>query len=405
MGFFDWLNRKPVEEKGIAISRASADALALFGAAPTASGQVVTAKTAVRCTPVLAAVRFISESIGSLPAIVYKRGDDGARDRDSEHPAHSLLHGRANPWTGSSEFLQSWVLDALLYGNGYALVIRVGNKPKEIHRLPPDATTVDMTSGEPVYRVGSGDKMAVYRWQDVLHLRAPVTFDGVTGESPVTLARQAIGLAMALEEHGASLFGNAARPSGVISHPGSLGDEAYASLKSSWDSAHTGKKAGGTAILEEGATWQALTFNSVDAQFNESRTFAVNEISRAFGVSPHILFELGRATYANVETLGTEVVTFGLLPWLKRAEAAIERALLDDDEHYVEFLLDGFLRADFTKRAEGYSKLITSRVLNPNEARAREGLPPYEGGNEFINPNVTGTAKPAGDPPPPSTES
>lgn len=362
----------------------------LVGFAPSKAGAVVTPETALTLPAVSAAVRIISESLASLPLHVYRRGEDNARDRDASHPAHVLLHDQANPWTSAVELRQQITADALLTGNGYGLIIRARGRPRELHRLAPATVSVDLTGTEPTYKVSRSNTVTDYSWRDILHVRAPLSHDGVTGLNPVRLAREAIGVGLALEGHAAALFGNGARPSGVIQHPAKMSPEAHASLQSSWNEAHTGKSAGGTAILEEGASWNPLTFNSVDAQFLESRKYQVDEIARAFGVPPVLLFELGRATWGNSEELRQNFLTFGLLPWVRRWEGAIARSLLaGSTTHFAEFNLDGFLRADFAKRAEGYSKLISARVLNPNEARAMEGRPPYAGGEAFENPNVT----------------
>lgn len=400
MGVLDLFRRKPaVDEKSLGtLSNPSPELMALFGAAPTAAGQVVTPETAVRCAAVNAAVRAIAEPIGTLPVQVYRRGDGEARERDRDHPAYELLHDRSNPWTSAVDFKRQVTLDALLHGNGFALVVRVDGKPKELHRLPPRSVTVDVSTGEPVYKVTEAvGGVRQYDWRDILHVSAPISHDGLMGQSPVLLAREAIGLAMAMESHGSRLFANGARPSGVLSFPGKLGDEAFASLKSSWDAAHTGKAAGGTAVLEEGGSWTALTFSSVDSQFLEMRKFAIDEIGRAFGVPPSLLFELGRATWGNASEQGQTFLTYSLLPWIKRWEAAISRTLISEDERadvWAEFLVDDFLRADFAKRMAGYSVAIANRTLSPNEVRAREGLPGYEGGDEFANPHVQAGSSP-----------
>jgi HK97 family phage portal protein len=386
------------EQKSATLAEPTPELLALFGAMPTAAGVQVTPRTAVRCTPVAAAVRVISESIGSLPVHIYRRGNDDERERDSDHPAHALLHHRANPWTSAQEFRQQLTADALLHGNGYALVVRVAGEPRELHRLEPGAVSIDLNAVEPTYRVSDGKGgTATYGWHDVLHVRAPISFDGVTGQSPVTLAKEAIGLAIALETAAAQLFSNGGTPSGVISVPEQLSPEAAERLRDAWRAANGGENRRGTAVLESGANWQAIRMTNTDAEYNATRVFAIGEIARAFGTPPHILYEMSRATWSNVESLGIEFKTFGLLPWVRRWEGAIERTLIDGDEHYAEFLLDGFLRADFEARADGYQKLISSRVLSPNEARAREGLPPYEGGSKFENPNTT-PAKTEGNP-------
>jgi len=227
----------------------------------------------------------------------------------------------------------------------------------------------------------------------VLHLRAPISLDGINGEAPIKLAREAIGVSLVLERHAAKLFGSGARPAGVLEHPGKLGPDTAADLKTRWDAANSGAdNGGGTAVLEEGMKFSPLTFSSVDAQFLEVWKHQVDEIARAFGVPPSMLFELGRATWGNAAEMGRFFVTYALLPIAKRWEMAISRALFTEEEratHFVEFDFDGFLRADFAARMAGWSSMISSRVMNPNEVRAKENLPPYVGGDEFINPAIS----------------
>lgn len=366
--------------------------LELFGAVQAASGVSVTARTAMTVPAVRCAVLAISEAVGQLPLIVYRRDRDGSKQRAPEHQTYRLVHDEANEWTAAPDFREQLTRDALLAGNGYAFINRVDGRPVELLRLDPEAVTVetDASTGEPVYRINAGQGQRIIRRQDVLHIKAP-GFDGIRGESPVKQGREAIGLALTLERHAARLFGNGARPGGVLKFAKRLDPETAKRIKASWQAAHGGSNSGGTAVLEEGGEFQPLAFNSVDAQFLELRQFAIAEIARVFRVPPIMLQDYGRATWSNSEEMGRQFLTYSLMPWIKRWEGEIRLKLFSPDERdqfFGEFLTDDLLRADIAKRMEAYGKAIAARILNPNEARAAENRPPYAGGDKFENPNT-----------------
>lgn len=389
--------KAPVEEK--ALVNPSEWLQSIFGAFPTIALGAVTPQNAMRCAAVRRAVEAIAEPLGQLPIHVYKRDGDG-RQRDPDHPVAMVLRD-PNGWTSSADFREQLQRDALLHGNGYAYIVREEDKPVELLRLDPASVKieVDEATGEPSYRFAAGTHEKIYSSRDVFHIKAP-SLDGYCGESIVKQCEKAIRMALVLEEHGIRLFSNGARPSGVIQIPKPMGEEALTKMKAGWKASHEGSEnSGKTAILWDGATFNALTFNSVDAQFLELRRYAVDEIARAFGVPPHLLFEMGRATWGNAEELGASFVTFTLMRWLKAWQGEIRLKLFapeERDEFYAEFLVDDLLKADIAVRASAYSQLISSRVLNPNEARARENLPPYAEGAAFINPNTTTSTPPAG---------
>jgi HK97 family phage portal protein len=392
---FHWFGRKPkLEERAATLAYPDATLWELFGAIPAASGVSVTPANAMRCTAVRCAVQTIAEAIGQLPVHVYQRGEEGAKERAPEHPAYSLLHDVANEWTPAADFREQITRDALLWGNGFAFINRIDGRPVELLRLAPETVTVerDGRTGEPLYKVSEGGSHRYVDRADMLHLKAP-SLDGLRGESPVMQAREAIGLALVMEQHAARLFGNGARPSGILKFPNKLGDETAKRIRDSWNAAHGGGgNSGRTAVLEDGGDFLALTFSSVDAQFLELWQHVITEISRIFRVPPHMLFELGRATWGNAEEMGASFVTFSLMRWIKAWQGEIRLKLIGQEDRstfFAEFLVDDLLRADIGKRAEAYSKLIAARVLNPNEARAMENRPPYEGGDEFANPNTT----------------
>lgn len=365
----------------------------LLGIRVTASGIAVTPRNAMQCVPVRCAIQVIAEAIGQLPVQTYRRNAEGDKERDTGHPAHKLLRNAVNNFIPASEFRETVTRDALLWGNGFAHILREDGEPVELNRLQPDKVriVVDDATQEPSYEYDFEGLKTVYPLEDVIHIRAP-TFDGITGESPIEAAKEAVAFALALEKHGSVLFRNSAQPGGVIEHPQRLGDEAGERMAESWQKSHGGDNAGGIAILEEGASYKPIGMTNTDAQFLELRRYCVEEIGRAFRVPPIFLNDYGRATWSNNEAQGSQLVTYCLMAWIKRWEGEIALKLFAEDERdewFAEFLTDDLLRADTAKRMASYAMAITSRILNPNECRARENLPAYPGGDEFINPNTT----------------
>jgi len=280
--------------------------------------------------------------------------------------------------------------DALLQPHGaFAQIIRVDDgKAAELIRLDPRTApvVVDDSDIEPTYKV-NGREIA---GADLIHIPSPA-YDqrkGLVGEG-----REVIALAIVLERHAARLFGNGARPSGVLSLKGTVTPDALGKAKAAWQAAHNGSNSGGTAVLPSDASWQALTFNSVDSQFLEMRTYAVAEIARLFRVPLHMLMQVDRAQPRSTESIGQEFLSQALLPRLKAFEQELELKLLtpeERDQYCIEFNIDGFARADLLARAQALSATVSARILNPNEARQIGfGLPAYEGGDVFENFNTS----------------
>lgn len=355
-----------------------------------ASGSVaVSGAAALRVTAVANAVRVISEAAATLDVRIMERAEDGTETEDKLHPVGVLLRGDVNPWTSGFELVRDLVAGALTTdAGGLAFVNRVGDDIREIIRYQPSAITVqlDTVTGEPTYRL-NGQIVAA---KNIVHVRGP--FD----KSPVTLAAAAIGAAREMESHAANLFKNGARPGGAIQTPKALGDEGVKKMIKAWRLAHDGaSNTGKTAILWDGATFNPFTFNSVDSQFLELRKFQILEICRAFRIPPSMLYELDRATWSNSEQMGREFLTYTLEPWLRTIEAALGRALFSrEDRKRYRILLDrdDLTRADLTARSTAISSLISTKVLNPNEARQWLDLAPYVGGEEYGNPHINPNA-------------
>jgi HK97 family phage portal protein len=375
-----------IEKKDLTL--ADPAAWELFGAVETIAGPAIGPVSAMKVPAVSAAVTLISTAAGTLPAKLYRNGDEG-KHADRKHPAYALVHGWANEWTSAGDLRLQLTRDALLNDKGgFAYVNRVEGRPVELLRLDPCSVSVmmDDETGEPVYLVGEKRKQKRYAWRDVLHLQAP------GGGSPVTRAREAIALALVLEQHAARLFSRGGRPSGVLKFPRMLGDETAKRIGASWHAAHAGEASGRTAILEEGGDFTPLAFNSVDNQFLEMRLLQIQEIARAFNIPPTMLFELSRGTWSNTEEMARAFRVFYLRPWLEAWQAAYARVLIspeERDELFFEFVTDDLLTADSSRRAEAYAKYRAMGAMTANEVRAGLNLPPHKDGDRLDNPNIT----------------
>lgn len=365
--------------------------LILFG--PTLAGVNVSALTAMAVPAVRSAVESISEAAGYLPCYLYQKGADDSRKRAEDHPAFSLLTKAANPWTTATSFIEQLVRDALLYGNSYTLINRAGGEVRELLRLPSDRVTVelDANTSEPRYKLSQPSGARILPYTDVLHVKAP-SLDGVSGTSPIQHCREAIALLIVLQQHANKLFGKGARPSGLLKFPQKLGTEVAQRIKTSWTATQTGENAGGTAVLEEGGEFQPLSFNSVDSQFLEIWQLAILEVARVFRVSPVLLQDYTRQTWANAETGGQQFLTYTLGRWLEAIEQELNLKLLSVDEHqthYFEFLVDALLQADFEKRAAAYGQYRSMGAMTANEVRKGLNLPPKPDGDSLQNPYTT----------------
>lgn len=382
-----WFGR--VETKGT-LASPDASFLEIFGAQPVSSGVSVSVRSALRVAPVACAVQTISAAVGQLSVPVYAVEADNSKQLDTKHPVHKLLNDAANPWTPASELREALTADALCFDHGgVAFINRVNGKPVELLRLDPNLVTVetDAATGEPRYFVSEtqGRKRPI-AGENVLHIRPP------NGIAPLTQAREAIGLCMVLERHAARLFANGARPGGILSFKSPLTPEGLQKAKAAWVAAHGGDRSGGTAVMDGDAAFTALTLSSVDAQFLELRKFQIEELCRCFRVPPHLLFELGRATWNNGKNQGRAFVDYSLARWIKAWQGEIRLKLFSPegrDLYCAEFDTDDLSLPDLAERAAAYTHMIAARVLNPNEARELERRAPYAGGDKFDSFHLT----------------
>lgn len=328
---------------------------AFTGVPLSLTGQSVTPSSAERIAAVFRAVRLIAQTVASLPLHTYRRLPGGGKERAIDTPLYRLLRNQPNPWQTAFDFWDMEIGHAVLRGNAYAQkVYRGDGELAMLIPLHPDRVTPLLVNGSLIYRWQPNRGSARDFAPDELFRIIANSDDGITGRSPVAVVREAPGIALAAEGFGAKFYGNSAQPSGILTHPQRLSPEAKKKLRAAWTESHQGQdQAYRVAVLEEGLTWTAVGLKMDEAQFMETRKFQVTEIARMFGVPPHLLADLDRATFSNIEQQGLEYLTYCLQAWLERVQQAIWRDCIADyeqDELFCEFLVDALLRTDTTAR-------------------------------------------------------
>ena len=376
----------------------------------TSSGKYVTERSAMQMTAVYCCVRILSEAVASLPLQFYRYTDDGGKEKAVDHPLYFLLHDEPNPEMTSFIFRETQMTHLLLWGNAYSQIIRNGKgEVVAMYPLMPDRMKVDRDEHGRLYyeytvydaddvdgRKGTNKVGRTVRLQphDVLHIPG-LGFDGLVGYSPIAMAKNAIGLAIATEEYGSKFFANGAAPSGVLEHPGTIKDPSK--VRESWQATFGGSgNANKIAVLEEGMKYTPISISPEQAQFLETRKFQIDEIAMIFRVPPHMIGDLEKSSFNNIEQQSLEFVKYTLDPWVSRWEQAMVRALLTPDEkkkYFFKFIVDGLLRGDYQSRMNGYATARQNGWMSANDIRELENLdriPAEQGGDLYlINGNMT----------------
>lgn len=358
-----------------------------LGARRSVTGVSVTPENALEVTAVWAAVRMIAGTLATLPLHTYRSTEEG-KERAKEHPAYRLLHTRPNPEQSAFSFRETLGAHLLIFGNAYAEIERNGmGEPVALWPLLPyRVRSTRDDAGRKLYLVSVEGQEVPLAPENVVHV-AGFSLDGQAGLVPIHLMREAVALGKATEQFGASFFGNGAAPSGVLSHPGKLGAEAAQNLRTSWTALTSGlSNAHRVAILEEGMSWAPLGIPPEHAQFLESRKFQVSEVARIFGIPPHLVGDLERSTFSNIEAQGIEFVKFCIEPWTRRIEQELNYKLFPDEDFFAEHSLEGLLRGDSAARAAWYTAMSQLGVYSVNEIRALENLNAVPGGDVRLAP-------------------
>ncbi len=371
------------------------------------SGKVVNERSAMQMTAVYACVRILAEAVAGLPLHLYRYKEDGGKEKATDHPLYLLLHDEPNPEMSSFVFRETLMTHLLLWGNAYAQIIHNGRgEVVALYPLMPNKMTVDRDeNGRLFYKYNRFKEevptmtgsTVILNPSDVLHIPG-LGFDGLVGYSPIAMAKNAIGMAIACEEFGAKFFANGAAPSGVLEHPGTIKDPGR--VREAWQSQFGGSSnSGKVAVLEEGMKYTPISISPEQAQFLETRKFQINEIARIFRVPPHMVGDLEKSSFSNIEQQSLEFVKYTLDPWVIRWEQSLARALFTDSEkkeYFFKFSLEGLLRGDYASRMSGYATARQNGWMSANDIRELENLdriPAEEGGDLYL---INGNMLPLG---------
>ncbi|MGJ9540222.1 phage portal protein [Actinotignum sp. GS-2025c] len=345
----------------------------------------MTERSAMQMTAVYSCVRILAEAIAGLPLHVYRFKENGGKEKAVDHSLYRLLHDEPNPEMTSFVFRETLMTHLLLWGNAFAQIVRNGlGEVIGLYPLQPNRMSVgrdlDTKALYYEYQTSWDEPAGEYKTirltpADVLHIPG-LGFDGLLGYSPIAMARNAIGLAQATEDYGASFFANGAAPGGVLEHPGTIKDPTR--VRESWQQTFGGAKNGNkVAVLEEGMKYTPISVSPEQAQFLETRKFQLNEIARIFRIPPHMIGDLEKSSFSNIEQQSLEFVKYTLDPWVIRWEQAITKTLLSAREKqqlFVKFNVEGLLRGDYQSRMEGYAVARQNGWMSANDIRELENL-------------------------------
>ncbi len=353
-------------------------------AQPTLSGVNINADTALTMSVVWACVRILSSSIASLPCIVYRRLPNDGKERDRAHPLYDILRWQPNTWQTAYEFWEMMIGHAALRGRGIAQIVPgARGSVDQLIPIHPDRVmeVVRLSDGTLRYKISVQGGDDVFLLQDEVFDLRMFTVDGINPCSIIKLARGSLGLTKATEDYGSAFFGNSSVPKGALVSDKKIDTETGKELREQWEEKHRGSEnAHKIAIMGNGLKWQQLGLTAEDSQYLQTRQFQLDEVSRWFGVQPHLVANLLRSTNNNIEAQGQEFLTFTLRPWLIRTEQAIRRDLITAKRtFFAEFLVDALLRGDFKTRTEGYNRLVMAGIMTRNQARSLEGWNPLPG--------------------------
>ena len=376
----------------------------LMGSVPTTSGVMISKENALGLSPVFAATRVISETLASLPLNTFEVVDARTTRKAMSHPLYSLLHDEPNPEQDIMSWLDMQVAFQINWGNAYAEVQR--NGIGEIVALwPIHPSRIPLTNirrngsnpfkiqagqpGELVYWVNNDDGTATpIPAVDMLHVPGVMSSNGITGKSIIEIGANSLGIAMATDEHAGSFFRNGAVANVALKTTAKLGKEAADRLREQWQRVFGGSKNHyKTIILEEGMEPFPFSISPENSQLLNSRQFSVTEVARWYRLPPHMLADLSRSNFSNIEAENLSFVVHSMIPWITRWEKALRRQLLkgaEKSKYILKFNVNGLLRGDSAARASFYQAMFNLGAFSPNDIRGYEDLNPVEGGDQYF---------------------
>lgn len=377
-------NRNSLENPRVPLSSSSMVSM-VDGSSANQTGRSITPVTALQCTTTYACIKVLAETMGTLPFQIFKRVGD-RKEVAYDHPYYNVLHNSPNPYTTSFVFFTVVMAQANMYGRSTPIILRGENNSLSIYYLDQRRIKQSVVGGELYWEMTFFDgHVEMIHDENVLNIPG-IMLDGVNAISPVLdVAKQAISMALATEEHNNRFFSNGARVGGVLKTPGVLSVEGRQRLQDAWARTQTGlANAYRVAVLEQGTEYMPVGMQSDHAQLDETRRFQVEEICRVFRVPPIFVGSYERALYSNAEQQDIHLAKHTMAPWCRRIEQEFNKKLFDGGrEYFCEFNLDGLQRGDFASRIDGFTRGIQGGVFTPNEARSYMNLPPVEGGDRL----------------------
>ncbi len=355
----------------------------------TDSGIQITSANAMQISTVYQCIKVLSESVGMLPLSVM-RELGVSKEIYSDHSLHRILKVAPNDYMTSQEWKELVMAHLCLTGAHYSYINWVNGRVTELLPLSPSAVKPKLNNDYSVeYDVTfKNGTTATLSQNEILHFRT-FTLDGLTPVSPIGQTRHALGLAKATEQHGSSLFKNGASPFGGFKTQGELTDEQFNRLKTELETYQGSGNSFKPLILEGGLEWVQVSITPEDAQFLETRKYQRSEIAGIFRVPPHMIGDLERATFSNIEHQGLDFVNYSLMPYITKLESRINVSLFPENEQgtiYAKFNVNALLRGDMKARADFYTRMVQNGAMSPNEIREKEDMNPREGGDIYLTP-------------------
>ncbi|ACC76143.1 phage portal protein [Paraburkholderia phymatum] len=350
----------------------------------------VTGDAAMRLTAVYACVRVLAEAVSMLPFVLYREGADGSKKPEKAHWLYRLLAVRPNEFQNPMEFREMMMMHLALRGNAFAEIIsNTAGIVTDLVPIHPDTITIEMlskTNWRYIEHLSDGTERIIVRGS-MWHIKV-MSPDGIVGMNPIQASRESIASGLSAQEYGLRYFENDATPGGWIEYPGEFKDDQQKrNFRESWQTQQSGRNRRKTAVLERGMKYHPIEVKNSDAQYLETRKFSVSEIARLFRIPPHMIGDLEKATFSNIEQQSLEFVIHTLTPWLVRWEEAIRASFIEVGEGLnCEFPTTTLLRGDAQARSMYYHNGILDGWMTRNEARLMENMNPLDGLDEPMRP-------------------
>ncbi|UTJ05398.1 phage portal protein [Arcobacter roscoffensis] len=367
----------------------------IFSSNKTESGESITKQNAMQISTVFSCIRVLSEGISSLPLHLYKQEGENI-EKARIHPLYNILQSEPNTENTAITFWEMSIMHLCLYGNFYAQIIRnrLGHVTRLIPFIPNNVTKWRVEDGTIFYTYQINGKTIHFEQNEIFEVMG-MSLDGFTGLSPISYQVETLGLAKSSEKHGARFFKNDATPNFALEHPATLKNDAYERLKKDWIISQGGKNKHVPAILEGGMKIATMSVSNRDSQYLETRQFQKSEICGIFRVPPHLIADLSKSSFNNIQEQSQELVKYTYQPYIIRIEQSINKQLLTKSEkqkYYAKFNVEGLLRGDVKTRYEAYNVARNGGWMNANEIRAKEEMNPIPGGEKYLQPlNMTTT--------------